>query len=168
MKKTLLICGLTAALFSCDNSSDCIGELPPDAHKDTVETLNDTFDQKLADKVGADEYGMRRYVMAFLKTGPNQDQDSTTAVQLQRAHLDNINRLAKEKKLIVAGPFLDDSNIRGIYIFNVATIEEAESLTKTDPAIKAGRLVMELHPWYGSAALMECVDIHKKVAKTEI
>jgi uncharacterized protein len=73
--------------------------------------------------------------------------------------------MAEEGKLILAGPFLDDGDIRGIYIFNVQTVEEAEALTKTDPAIQSGRLVMELHPWYGSAALMEVNQMHKKIAK---
>jgi uncharacterized protein len=165
MKRTLLFCGLTAILLSCGQNAD---EKAPAVQTEEPTTLNEQFDQKLADKLGADEYGMKRYVMAFLKMGPNRDQDSVKAMELQRAHLDNINRLAKAGKLVVAGPFLDAGDIRGIYIFNVETIEEAEALTKTDPAIQAGRLVMELHPWYGSAALMECAAMHKKVAKSEI
>lgn len=136
--------------------------------EDKVETLNDQFDPKLAKELGADDYGMHNYVMAFLKAGPNRDQDSLEAAKLQRAHMDNITRLANEGKLLVAGPFLDGGDIRGIYIFDVETIEEAEALTKTDPAIKAGRLVMELHKWYGSAALMQVPKMHKKVAKNEI
>jgi uncharacterized protein YciI len=106
--------------------------------------------------------------MAFLKTGPNRNQDSTTRANLQRAHLDNISRLAEEGKLIVAGPFLDDGDIRGIYIFNVDSIEEAEELVETDPAIKAGSLTMELHPWYGSAALQEINAIHQKIQRVKI
>lgn len=127
-----------------------------------------TFDADLAQKTGADTYGMKQYVMAFLKAGPNRDQDSTTAAELQRAHLNNITRLAEEGKLVLAGPFMDDGDIRGIYIFNVKTIDEAKKLTATDPAIKAGRLLMELHPWYGSAALMEVNNLHKKLAKEGI
>lgn len=129
---------------------------------------DELFDQAYADHLGADEYGMRSYVMAMLKSGPNRDQDSATRSALQRAHLDNIKRLAEEGKLVMAGPFLDDSEIRGIYIFAVPTIEEAEELTLTDPAVKAGSLIMELHPWYGSAALMEVNEIHKQVAKISI
>jgi uncharacterized protein YciI len=127
-----------------------------------------TYDSVLAAKLGADDYGMKKYVMAFLKAGPNQDQDSATAAQLQRAHLDNIFRLADEGKLAVAGPFLDGGELKGVYVFNVATLEEAKALTETDPAIKAGRLVMELHPWYGSAATMMINDWHKKVQKKQI
>jgi uncharacterized protein YciI len=164
MKRTLLLCGLTALLFSCGHNV----QKPSAADNENLESLNEKYDQELADKRGADEYGMKRYVMAFLKVGPNRDQDSLEGIRLQRAHMDNIKRLSDSKKLIVAGPFLDAGDIRGVYIFNVETVEEAEALTQTDPAIQAGRLIMELHPWYGSAALMECAERHKKVAKSEI
>lgn len=123
------------------------------------------FNKVLADSLKADEFGMKTYVMAFLKKGPNRNHDEATASQLQRAHMDNINRLAKEGKLIVAGPFLEDGDVRGIYIFNVTTIEEAAKLTATDPAIQAGRLTMELHVWYGSAALRLVNPIHQTIAK---
>ena len=81
-----------------------------------------SYDSALAMKLGADEYGMKKYVMAFLKTGPNQEQDSAKAAELQRAHLDNIFRLADEGKLALAGPFLDGGELRGVYIFNVETV----------------------------------------------
>ena len=123
------------------------------------------FDSIRAKKDGADQYGMRQYVMAFLKRGPNRDLDSTTAANLQQQHMDNIGKMAEENKLALAGPFLDDGELRGIYIFNVTTIEEAELLTNSDPAIIAGSLIMELKPWYGSAALFEVNDIHNSIAK---
>jgi len=122
----------------------------------------------LAKQLGADAYGMKQYVMAFLKAGPNRDRDSATAARLQRAHLDNIFRLADEGKLVLAGPFLDKGVIRGIYVFNVTTVEEAAELTSTDPAIQAGSLVMELHPWYGSAGLMQINEISKRIEKEQI
>jgi len=127
-----------------------------------------SYDPDLAQKLGADEYGMHSYVLAFLKAGPNRNQDSTTAAQLQKAHLENINRLAEQGKLVLAGPFMDDGDVRGIYIFDVSTIEEAKILTERDPAIKVGRLVMELHPWYGTAALMEINNLHKKLSKNPL
>jgi uncharacterized protein YciI len=124
-------------------------------------------DTSLIRELNADGYGMKKYVMAFLKAGPNTNQDSITAARLQSAHLKNIQRMAKEGKLVIAGPFLDDTQLKGIYVFNVESVEEAKALTESDPAIKAGRLVMELHPWYGSAALQKVNEIHVRIqAKT--
>ncbi len=77
-------------------------------------------------------------------------------------------RLAEEGSLIVAGPFLDDQDIRGIFIFDVRTVEEARRLAETDPAVKAGTLILELHPWYGSAALVEAARIHKSIEKKSV
>ncbi len=127
-----------------------------------------TYDSILAQRLGADDYGMKKYVMAFLKVGPNRNQDSTTAAQIQRGHMDNIMRLANEGKLVLAGPFLDKGELRGIFIFNVETVEEARILTETDPAIQSGRLVMELHPWYGSAATMMINEWHGRLQKKKM
>ncbi|MBL8008351.1 MAG: hypothetical protein JNJ56_12540 [Ignavibacteria bacterium] len=124
-----------------------------------------TYDSLYAQKLGADDYGMKKYVMAFLKSGNTSMKDEDEVNKLQAEHMKNIIRLAEEGKLILAGPFMDNQEIRGIYVFNVQTLDEARELTATDPAIKAGVLVMELHPWYGSAALMEVNDIHIKVQK---
>jgi len=150
------------ALISCKNES-----AEPKSYPVIYESEN-VYDSILAKQFGADEYGMKQYVMAFLNEGPNRNQDSLEEERLQRAHMDKINRLAEEGKLIIAGPFMDDFKTRGIYIFNVTTIKEAEELTATDPAIKAGRLTMELHPWYGPAGLMALDSIQKKITKKEI
>ena len=125
------------------------------------------YDATLAAKLKADDLGMRTYVMAFLKAGPNRERPREEAQKLQVAHRANIRRLADEGKLVLAGPFADDGPLRGIYIFDVATVAEAEALTKTDPAIQAGQLVMELHPWYGSAALMMVNEVHAKIQKPQ-
>ena len=158
--KKLIICLLmiiVAVVFGTDTSKS------EEKKSTNIEAI--AYDSILAEKLGADQYGMRSYVIAFLKPGPNRDQDSTTAVNLQKAHRANINRLADEGKLVLAGPFLDGGDIAGIFIFNVATVEEAKILTESDPAIQAGRLIMELRPWYGSAALMQVNEVHKKLKK---
>ncbi len=160
MKNLLLLSIILFAIIACKDSQNA-QEVP-------VSNSEIGYDSLLAQETGADDYGMRRYVMALLKEGPNRDQDSTEAANLQRAHLDNITRMAEEGKLVMAGPFFDDWEVKGIYIFAVETVEEAEELTSTDPAIKAGRLVMELHPWYGTAALMKAGEMHKRLAKESI
>lgn len=73
---------------------------------------------------------------------------------LQKAHIANINRLAELKKLVVAGPFGDDGTLRGIFVFKVATLAEAKELAETDPAVKAGRLAIEIYPWYVSDGIL--------------
>ena len=123
------------------------------------------YDAALAAKLGADDNGMKVYVMAFLKAGPNRNRPREEAQKLQAAHRANIDRLAKEGRLVLAGPFGDDGDLRGIYVFDVRTVAEAEALTRSDPAIQAGQLVMELHPWYGSAALMTVNDVHARLEK---
>jgi len=140
------------------------GAIPLGAVADDARTVE--FNAELAAELGADDYGMRRYVMAFLKSGPNRPDDPEEAQALQRAHLDNIRRMAEDGKLVLAGPFMDSGHDnRGIYLFAVDSVEEAEALTATDPAVQAGSLVMELHPWYGSAALVKVNDIHARIAK---
>jgi uncharacterized protein YciI len=126
------------------------------------------YDSSLARRLGADDYGMKKYVMAFLKSGSVKIEDSAKRAELQRLHLQNIIRLAREGTLIVAGPFLDDQAMRGIFIFNVGTVEEARAIAESDPAVRAGTLQLELHPWYGSAALMETVRIHHTLEKKSV
>jgi uncharacterized protein YciI len=121
------------------------------------------FDPDMAKELRADERGMRMFVMAFLKRGPNRDQDKEVAAQLQKAHMDNIGKLAREGKLVLAGPFGGDGDIRGIYVFDTDSVEVAKSWTETDPAIQAGRLTMELHPWYGSSAMVLVNDLHRRL-----
>ncbi len=162
MKKIIIPFLAIIVAFSCQPKQT---EVAKDEAEAIVEPI---IDSSLIKKLKADEYGMRHYVVAFLKRGPNPPKDSIEAAKLQKAHLENIMRLADEGKLILAGPFMDNDDVRGIYIFDVATIEEARKLTETDPAIQAGSLIMELKPWYGSAAIMLVPDVHKKLEKKNI
>jgi uncharacterized protein YciI len=132
-----------------------------------AQSTQPVYDAALAKKLGADDYGMKRYVIAFLKSGIPMS-DSVERQKVLMAHLANIQRLANEGKLLIAGPFLDNQDIKGIFIYNVTSIEEARALTETDPGIKAGLFTMELHPWYGSAALMQLMPIHKTLQKRAI
>jgi uncharacterized protein len=125
------------------------------------------FDAALAADLGADDYGMRRYVMALLKTGPNRDHDAETAAELQRAHMQHIARLADAGTLLLAGPFMHGGELRGVFVFDVDDLDEARRLTEADPAVQAGRLQMELYPWYGSAALRRVGDIHRTISRKQ-
>ncbi len=128
------------------------------------------YDAKLAEKLGADDYGMRSYVLVVLKTGPNDATvtDKEERQKLFAGHFSNMGRLAKEGKLVFAGPLMEDPPKRGLFIFDVKTIEEAEELVKTDPTVKAGVFVYEITKFYGSAALLKVNEIHKTIQKKEI
>ena len=130
-------------------------------------STNKKYDAELARKVGADENGMRRYVLAILKTGPKDAEVQGDARKaLFKGHFDNMNRLAKDGKLAVAGPFSDpEKKFRGLFILAVPTVEEARALAETDPTVKAGVLIVEYVPWFGSASLMLSNEFHEKVAK---
>jgi uncharacterized protein YciI len=94
------------------------------------------------------KYEMKQYFFVMLSRGDNINQDSATAAKIQEGHMANMGKLADMGKLIVAGPFGDRGNWRGIFIMDCKTKEEAEDLIKTDPAIVAGRLKYEIHPWW--------------------
>ena len=96
------------------------------------------------------ENTIRQYWFVMLLKGENRTQDSVTAAKIQDGHMANIRRLYADGKLKVAGPFGDEGTWRGIFIFDCETKEEVEQLLNTDPAIAAGRLSYELHPWYTS------------------
>ncbi|MBL7788397.1 MAG: hypothetical protein JNL75_01030 [Chitinophagales bacterium] len=128
---------------------------------------NKNYDAELAEKLGADELGMRSYFLVILKTGSNTTTDKDIVQNSFRGHMDNIQRLVKEGKLIIAGPFLakNANNYRGIFILNTKTIEETESLLQSDPAIKNKIFDVEIYPWYGSAALPEYLPAADKLWK---
>jgi uncharacterized protein YciI len=98
-----------------------------------------------------DDYEMATYQVGFLKKGPAWTPSNTPELkQLQADHLAHIGKMADTGKLILAGPFSDGGDLRGMLIFRVDTLEEAKALAEQDPAVKAGRLVLEWHPWFAA------------------
>ena len=134
-----------------------------------AQTVQSEYDPALAKSLGADEFGMKWYVMAILKTGSNDLKDSVQRADLFAGHFKNIGRLAEMGKLVVAGPFgKNDKTFRGIFILNVSTLEEAKELLQSDPTIRERVLEAELFKWYGSAALPEYLKFQKKIQKSKI
>jgi len=133
----------------------------------SAQKTNSNYDAELAEKLGADEYGMKQFVLVILKTGTNTSTDKILKDSCFAGHMKNINRLVENKKLIVAGPIAkNDKTYRGIFILDVKTFEEANLLLETDPAISSKYLESELYSWYGSAALSEYLEASDKVWKT--
>lgn len=93
---------------------------------------------------------MKTYYLVFLKKGENRTQDSVTVSKLQEQHMAHLTKMADSGKMDICGPLMEDIDIRGICIYNVATKEEAEKLANEDPMVKAGRLKVEVHPFYSA------------------
>ena len=122
------------------------------------------YDAALAQRLGADERGMRQYVLVILKTGPTRVEDGEARKAMFAGHFANMERLAAEGKLAVAGPFgKDPDGWRGLFLFAVPTIEEAKALAATDPVLVNGEMVAEYHAWYGSAAAMIIPEVHERI-----
>jgi uncharacterized protein len=99
------------------------------------------------------KYEMDSYVVAILRRGPSVSQSKEEAAKIQEGHLAHIRHMASLGKLVVAGPFTaNNADARGMFIFK-ATLDEAKELTLQDPAVKAGRLVMDLYPWFAAKGL---------------
>ncbi len=105
----------------------------------------DYVDEKTKDTVL-----MQQYFIAFLKRGPERSQDKAAADSLQALHLAHLGRMYEAGYADISGPFGDDGDIRGITIYNVPTLQMADSLANLDPAVQVGRLEIEVHPWWAA------------------
>lgn len=105
----------------------------------------DYIDEKTGDTIL-----MQQYFIAFLKKGPARSQSKEEADSLQRLHLAHLGRMYEMGYADISGPFGDDGDIRGITIYNVPTLQIADSLANMDPMVQSGRLVIEMHPWWAA------------------
>jgi uncharacterized protein YciI len=132
---------------SADEAKGWLEADPAVANGHVVTELHPWWSQDVMKKTATPTKLMTAY-LAFLVRGDKWTPEQTPQTEeIQRGHMANINRLAEMKKLVVAGPFGDNGTLRGIFVFRVDTIDEARELTLTDPAVKAGRLALDLHPW---------------------
>jgi uncharacterized protein YciI len=136
-------------------------------HAQTAAPAAPAFDEALAKSTGADDHGMRSYVLVILKTGPTKVPAGPERDTMFKGHMANITRLSQAGKLVLAGPFQSDGSDgwRGLFVFAVPDVEEAKQLVATDPVIQKGEMIAEYHKWYGSAGVMLIPEAHKKLAK---
>ncbi len=128
-----------------------------------------SYDAALADSLGADDYGMKGYVLVILKTGPNDVIDKNLRAEYFKTHFTNIKKLSDEGKLVVAGPVgKNDNNYRGIFIINSKDFDEVNALLQADLTIKEKLFEVELYNLYGSAALPMYLQYHYKIEKTQM
>lgn len=136
------------------------------AVNDTTGVNNPHYDAALAEQLGADNYGMKSYLLVILKTGTNTDTVAAAQQSAFRGHMQNISELAEAGKLILAGPLgKNQHGYRGILILNTSDQKTARQWLRGDTAIQQGYLGFELLPWYGSAALPMYLEAADKIWK---
>jgi len=123
------------------------------------------YDPALAAAVGADDNGMRRYVLVILKSSQTPVPAGPARDEMFKGHFANMKRLADAGKLALAGPLDGVDGWRGLFIMAVSDIEEAQALVATDPVVAQGEMIPEFHKYYGSAALMLVNEGHRKIAR---
>ena len=172
MKKALLIILLLPLVIACKNQSKTTEEITDEISTvPKTEVIEEVIDEVLevkqsvaaliaelntkgfetfdyVDKKTKDTIIMQKYFMAFLKRGPIKSQNEEVDKDLQEEHQEHLDRMYDEGFADLIGPFGDDGNIRGITVYNVPTKKMADSLANLDPMVKAGRLVIETHPWW--------------------
>lgn len=154
-------------LLSCNNPPKQTRPLPDKNKNQNTENLN-AYDSAFAEEIKADEFGMTSYFMVFLIEKDTLIRDTVKQQEIQKAHLANIRALAREKKLVLAGSFLDNEDLAGLFIFDSDSLTEVLQITKNDPAVEAGLVNFEITQWYGPASLRKVYDIHPRAAKIHI
>lgn len=154
---------LAATLAGCAAPAAAPGTAAPLTSR--TDGADGIYDSALATRLGADERGMRSYVLVVLKTGPAKLPAGPERDEMFRGHFANMKRLSDEGKLALAGPFDGVDGWRGLFVFAVTDIAEAKKLTETDPVLTKGEMVAEYHQYYGSAALMLVRETHDKLVK---
>ena len=162
MKNSIILIGICIFFFiSCqtkkekDESKDIVTNANKQAEKPKA-SLKEELQEKgyqlfdFVDEKTGDTIIMQQYFIAFLKSGPNRTQSKAETDSLQKLHLAHLGRMYEEGYADISGPFGDDGDIRGITIYNTPTQEIADSLANMDPMVKAGRLVIEIHPWWAA------------------
>jgi uncharacterized protein YciI len=156
MKNIIITLGLIVFVFSCKKETIKPTNTTIEKVKKSTKQIKDelvakgfqTFDY--VDEKTQDTILMQQYFIAFLKSGPERSQSKEETDSLQRLHLAHLGKMYELGYADISGPFGDNGDIRGITIYNVPTLKIADSLANADPMVKAGRLVIEMHPWWAA------------------
>ncbi len=124
------------------------------------------YDEALANQLGADQYGMKNYIVCFLKPGKLKIISQDTHNKIKSENKEFIRQLVKNGHLVMLGHFTENKSFRMQLVLNVSTVKDAQELVSELPKVKEGLLIPEFTPWYGPAALAELKSIHNKISKT--
>lgn len=153
--RTILLVSLLA-IFGCKEVENAEPTRQMEAPEKSMAALKQELTENgfeilyYVDEKTKDTVLLQQYFIAFLKRGPERSQDKAASDSIQELHLAHLGRMYEAGYADISGPFGDDGDIRGITIYNVPTLQMADSLANIDPAVQAGRLVIEVHPWWAA------------------
>ena len=159
MKKAVFSLAILFVIIACKTETKEAIEVieePIEAFEKSTKELKEELTAKgfelfdYVDEKTQDTIIMQKYFIAFLKKGPNRSQPEEEANKLQAAHMAHLGKMYELGYADSSGPVEDESDISGITIYNVPTLKMADSLANADPMVKAGRLVIEIHPWWAA------------------
>ena len=158
MKNIILISVLLAFVLACktETNNKAVPKAATEDQEKTAKQVKEELTSKgykifdYVDEKTKDTVIMQQYYIAFLKRGPMRSQSKEAADSLQTLHMEHLQKMYDMGYADISGPFGDDGDIRGITIYNTPNMEMADSLANADPMVKAGRLVIELHPWWAA------------------
>src|SRR5262245_51283548 len=105
------------------------------------------------------KYEMTTYQLALIKRGPFWTDKMTSELeQLHQQHVDHLVKLGAAGQILTLGSVGEQGDLRGIIVLNVPSTAEAKKLVEADPAIKAGHLAVEIHPWYAAKGIMKFAE----------
>ncbi len=123
------------------------------------------YDAARAQAWGANDNGLRPYILVLLKTGPQRTPDGPARDEMFKGHFANMQRLAREGLLVYAGPLDGAQDLRGLFIFATTDTDLVRKAIGADPVLINGEMVAELHQHVGSAALMGVNEGHARLVK---
>jgi uncharacterized protein YciI len=159
--KKVALTAMGILLFSgCGEANEELGKTEPDISagmpKPSVREVREKLEREgyeifdYVDEASGDTVLMQQYFIVFLKSGKVKSSTEEERDSLQALHLAHLGRMYEEGYADISGPFGDDGEIRGLTIYNTPTLAIADSLAKLDPLVKAGRLEIEVHPWWAA------------------
>ncbi|MCB0820234.1 MAG: hypothetical protein KDC13_06395 [Bacteroidetes bacterium] len=96
------------------------------------------------------EMKLHKYFIVFLLSGDRRDQAADEVEKIQNAHILYLTSLWEQGIILLNGPFDDDGAMRGMSVYKVKSAEQAREYAENDPSVKAGRLKIEVHPWWSA------------------
>jgi len=153
MRIPLFLLIISSILISCNEN---ITDKPIEKISETLEKTKvklpypDSLFTTFESEEDGTTYVMKQYFMVFLKKGPNRNQSEEEAKQLQEAHLAHLNKLATSRHICLVGPSDGTNDIQGFAVYSVPTKDEAMRLASLDPMVKAGRLAIDVQPWWAA------------------